>query len=106
MHLYNNPGECRGGDFCTVRFPKHCAVNVTIDHETGEAFAWGIELVEGRAWEFLCVVGLFVIGSSMTFGVVWARVMTDVSGGFTVAAYMLGLLACLVGTVQVVIDNT
>jgi hypothetical protein len=78
---------------------------VTIDEENDEATAWGIELVEGRDWAYLWFVGLLAILCAMTFGVVWARIMNDLSGGFTVAGYIVTTLACLIGTIQISLES-
>lgn len=54
-HLYYCPKKCKGSTQCLERFPKHCTVNVTVGGTQGDAFAWGLELVEGRDWKFLFV---------------------------------------------------
>ncbi|OCK79796.1 hypothetical protein K432DRAFT_382736 [Lepidopterella palustris CBS 459.81] len=105
LHRYRCPKECGGLDFCLKRFPKHINGEVTIEDSKDETTAWGIELVEGRDWAYLWFIGLLTILCAMIFGVVWARVMKDVSGGFIVAGYVVAAFACLVGTIQVSLET-
>lgn len=105
LHRYQCPKECGGLDFCLKRFPKHISGVVMIEDGKDEATAWGIELLEGRDWAYLWFIGLLAIFCAMIFGVVWARVMKDVSGGFTVAGYIVTAFACIVGTIQVSLET-
>lgn len=88
------------------RFPKHCTVDVTVNGAVSEAFAWGLELIEGRDWKFLFVPCLVVIILSIVFGVAWACLKNDVSGGFAVSGTTLTLLTCFIGAVEVAWDNS
>lgn len=105
-HMYLCAERCKGLSNCRDRFPKHISEGVTIDNARGEAYAWGIELTEERAWWFLGVAGLVVVVASLVTGVAWACLKQDVQGGLAIAAYMPTTLACLYATLQVVLDYT
>ncbi len=105
LHFYQCPQIGDGLDFCLKRFPKHVRDKVYVEDGNDEATAWGIELLEGRYWAYLWFIGLLAISCSMVFGVIWAKVMKDVSGGFTVAGYIVTAFACLVGSIQVSLET-
>jgi hypothetical protein len=105
LHRYRCPNECDGLDFCLKRFPKHISGMVRIKDGKDEATAWGIELVQERDLECLWHIGLLAIFCAMIIGIVWSRVMKVVSGGFTVAGYIVTAFACVVGTIQAYLET-
>jgi hypothetical protein len=73
---------------------------VTMLNGADENKAWGVQLLDGRDYAFLWVTGLIVSLASLAFGISWAVIRDDISGGFTVAGYTATTLACFVGTLQ------
>lgn len=102
IHLYRCPKS--SGNFCLKRFPGYCQEQVRMDENADETLAWGIELVEGRDWVYLWVIGFLISCSGITFGVVWSVLQGDVSGGFTVAGTLMTTFTCLIGTFQVALE--
>lgn len=105
MHFYECPRSCDQTDFCIRRFPKHCACQIQVSEETQEAFAWGIELVEGIDWAYFWVFGFVIVTASTTFGIAWACKKGSIQDGFTVAAYMIAVFAFMAGAMQVAFDQ-
>ena len=87
--------------YCLRRFPGHLLGEISIDPDTGMGLGWGLELVQGIEWQGILVVGLVIILFSLAFGVMWAVLKDDMSGGFTVAGWWVGSTACLFGSIQV-----
>lgn len=69
-----------------------------------EELAWGVELVEGRDWVYLYVIGFLISSFGMAFGIAWSVARNDISGGFTVAGAVVTTFTCLVGTIQVALE--
>jgi hypothetical protein len=104
-HLYYCPKKCSGSTFCIERFPKHDALDVLRSGRTNEAYAWGIELIEARNWKFLWVTVSIIMLASLAAGIFWSCIRKDVSGGFTIAAYMNTLLTVRLGAAEAMWDN-
>ncbi|TVY58466.1 hypothetical protein LSUE1_G008733, partial [Lachnellula suecica] len=83
IHLYRCPQSNDSLNFCLKRFPGYRQEQVCMGTDADEELAWGIELVEGRDWAYLWVVGFLISGCSIGFGVGWTVVKSDISGGFT-----------------------
>jgi hypothetical protein len=105
VHYYNCPKACLDKSYCRDRFPKHIRDRPRIVDGDEEVASWGIELLERRDWEYLWVIGLIVFIVGGLFGLLWAILMHDIQGGYTVAGYIAGGTACLIGTIQVALDN-
>lgn len=103
-HWIYCPKRVRGSTICLERFPKHCAKELAQGNSRDDVVGWGLELVEGRDWKFLFVPLLMILVLSTTFGVAWAHFMNDISGGFTVASYMVTAFTLVLGTIEVVWD--
>ena len=106
LHCFRCPEVCSKSDFCLKRFPGHLYPDVTVDNDSDEGIAWGVELVEGREWAFLWIISFLVMSCSVAFGVVYTVVMRDVQGGFTVAGFIVAFGASLVGTLQITMEVT
>jgi hypothetical protein len=104
IHLYRCPKSSGGLNFCLKRFPGYCQEQVRIEDDADEELAWGIELVEGRDWVYLWVIGFLILSFSIAFGIGWTMVRKDVSGGFTVAGTLMTTFTCLLGTIQVALE--
>jgi len=104
MHMYHRSKACKDLAYCRDRFPKHITAALRNQAAGGDAYAYGIELTEERAWWFLGIAGLVIIVASLIAGVTWACLKNDVQGGLAIAAYMPTTLACLYATLQVALD--
>lgn len=104
-HFYECPKSCSQSDFCIRRLPKHSTGDVRASEDTQEAFAWGIELVEGLDWAYFWIFGFVAIVASALFGIVWACKRGSIQDGFTVAAYMNAVVTFTAGAAQVAFDR-
>ena len=100
-HLFHHPEDANELAITCLRSPKKRRNMLTVCSKQGTSLGWGIHIVEGwvvsRVW-FLMLM-LFITGS-LVFGICWAILEHDLQGAFGVAAYIISLMALLVGTVQ------
>jgi hypothetical protein len=101
MHWYLVPHTTNLKPYCVQRFPGHLLHQIILDSDSNVGVGWGIELLQGIEWQGAWVVGLAIFVFSLAFGVTWTIVKEDVSGGFTVAGWLVGSLVCLFGSIQV-----
>jgi hypothetical protein len=57
---------------------------------------WGIHIEEGLNEVAVAVIGLSILLISGAVGIIYSQVMRDVSGGFGIAGYVVGVLAGVV----------
>ncbi|EHK97898.1 hypothetical protein M7I_6317 [Glarea lozoyensis 74030] len=88
MHRYCCPKAC-DLSHCLKRFPGYCQEQVRIQDDADDEIAWGIELVEGADLAYAWVFMLLIMGSSITFGIGWAVVRKDLSGGFATPIHLV-----------------
>lgn len=100
-HFFHNPEHAMEASITCLRTPKKRKNKLEICPIQGTKVGWGIQIVEGwiisRIW--LLALAFFLVGS-LVFGVCWSIFEKDVQGAFGVAAYIVALLALLVGSVQ------
>ena len=104
IHLYRCPKSSGGFSFCLKRFPGYCQDQVRMSEDVDEELAWGVELVEGRDWVYLWLIGFLISSFGIAFGVGWSVVRKDISGGFTVAGAVMTTISCFVGTIQITLE--
>jgi hypothetical protein len=105
MHFYECPSSCHQTDYCLCRFPKHFRCQIQVNEETQDAFAWGIELVEGVDWACFGILGFVVVIVSTAFGIAWACRKGSIQDGFTVATYIITVFTSMAGAMQIAFDR-
>jgi hypothetical protein len=105
LHLLAYPDDAdEEVAICLSRIPKRNDL-LTVSPVLGTGLGWGIHIVEG--WSFgrfwMCGLALLIV-ASIAFFIAWCVLQRDVQGASSVAAFVLGLVAVLLGTVQVAVE--
>ena len=106
LHWYYDPSCCAESRYCLDRLPKSLTEDPIADEVTGDAISWGIELVEGRDFANLWIIGMIIVALSSFVGGFWALYKHEVQAGFNIACFMIAAFSCMVGTLQVALDRT
>jgi hypothetical protein len=100
-HLFHHPDHADTHAITCLRAPKKLHNQLRVCPRQGVGVGWGIHLVEGwllnRVWSVALLV--FLVGS-LVFGICWATIRHDVQGAFGVSAWIVALVALVVGTIQ------
>ena len=105
MHCYMCPDKCRNDNFSLYRFPGFKHGGIQLGQDQVDATAWGLELLEGKEWGLLWVIGLLITVVSIVVGVTYTIVKGDIQGGFTVASFIAILSGCSYGSLLYLLDN-
>jgi hypothetical protein len=100
MHRFTSAKECYWDDICLRQIPKRAGERPTPGIDPDYHTGWGMHLKEGLSSERLCLVALFGVGTSITFGTIWAACKGSLQDGFAVAGYIIAVEALGVAILQ------
>lgn len=67
-----------------------------------EILGWGIHFEEGWHWKTIyLIVMVFLVVSSVVFGIAWSATRSDIQGGFAISSVWINLAAILLGYLAV-----
>lgn len=104
MHLFEHPEDADDTRVLLSRMPKRLRTKLEVCQARGSSIGWGIQLVEGIDQLKLFTFGLAAFFVSLTFGIVWSLVRSDVQGGFAVSAYLFVFFTFTIGTLEAAFD--
>lgn len=88
LHVYRHPKEGSENTFCLDRFPKKRNEKLHYEQDT-EVIGWGIYFKESpHLPTFVTVLFLFMLSTSLIFGICWTIMEHDVSGAWAVASWI------------------
>jgi hypothetical protein len=102
LHRFHNP-KCGSGKYrCLKQFPKRLDQRPQHGQPPDYDVGWGVHVVEGPHFAMVMTWHIAVATvESLLFGVLYWYFGRDISGAFTVSAYMTSLTSLLIGAWQV-----
>lgn len=102
LHRFHNP-ECGSGKTkCLKQFPKRLNQRPQHGQPPDNDLGWGMHIVEGPHFATVITWHITVAAvGSLVFGVLYWHFEKDISGAFTVSAYITSLVSLFIGTWQV-----
>lgn len=102
MHLFNNPDCAEDVLACLDRFPKKVREKLVCG-DKAIVPGWGLHLEEEVCKTKTAIVYIVCVLVSSIWGILWTVLGHDISGAFTVSAYMIGITVPLVTLTQYVV---
>lgn len=100
-HWFNHPEDADTETMTCLLSPKKRKDKLKVCPKARRSVGWGIHIVEGwiilRLW---LLVMLFIVIGSLIFGVCWTILKSDIQGAFGVSAYIVTVLALVLGILQ------
>lgn len=92
LHVLFEPG-IHLDRFWSNRVPKKLDTKIMYGDGIDPVIGWGVHIVEGPNWLAFSVLSELVLVLSAVVALTWSLLARDVSGGFAIGAYMVGVLA-------------
>lgn len=93
LHVYKHPEHGSELTYCLDRFPKKMNEKLRFEKDR-DVIGWGIYFTESLHLPmFITVLFLFLISTGLVFGVCWTVMEHDISGAWTVAAWISSVCA-------------